>query len=319
MPDRSVTPLATVRRVESGRITAVPDLVATEEPMELRVVLLGEEPPQTHMVSVTMRTPGFDFELAAGFLLAEGVIAGRDDVYDVSYCADADAEQEYNVVSVTVAPERARSVDAEALGRRFTTTSSCGVCGRASLEGLRLRGLPAPDADRPLIDASLIPRLPGLLREGQVLFEQTGGLHAAGLFDVAGGDATGGDATGGLVAVREDVGRHNAVDKLVGHHLLAGDLPLRDSLLMLSGRVSWELMQKAVAAGIPMVAAVGAPSSLAVDVATEFGMTLVGFVRGNGFNIYAGAGRILTRASSERQYGGIQAQAARRCRLSSDY
>jgi FdhD protein len=227
-----------------------------------------------------MRTPGHDFELAVGFLLAEGLLRTRDDVLDVSYCPEPDEVQRYNVVNVTLGPSA--GFDPSLLNRNFYATSSCGVCGKASLEALRLMRREELPAAGLRISASLIRGLPGALRSAQPLFDRTGGLHATGLFD----------EHGGLVSVREDVGRHNAMDKVVGHQLMAGALPLSDRVAVVSGRASWELMQKALGAGIATVVAVGAPSSLAVDLAREFDMTLVGFARSDGFNVYAGAHRI---------------------------
>ena len=281
MMDRSTATLK-IRRVQGGHVTSRSDVVPTEEPMEVRIVYMNRELPQERSVSVTMRTPGNNFELAAGFLLTEGVIQDKDDVARISYCTDPDIEQEYNIVNVYLRSDV--EFDPEHLTRNFYTTSSCGVCGRSSLEALRLRGSPTVALGKPMVQAEVISRLPERLREGQSLFEKTGGLHAAGLFDAA----------GNLVTLREDVGRHNAMDKLIGHHLMKGDLPLSDYLVVVSGRASWELMQKALIAGIPMLVAVGAPSSLAVDLAQEFGMTLVGFTRSDSFNIYAGAERVVT-------------------------
>jgi FdhD protein len=268
---------ARVRVVEDGRARVRPDYLATEEPMEIR--LLTGDAKQT--VAVTMRTPGADFELAAGFLYGEGIISSREEISRISYCVDADvdAQQRYNIVNVELRGNR--EYDLRPLERHFYTTSACGVCGKASLEQLELRGCPVVGPG-PEVSAQTIYSLPGKLREAQGLFEATGGLHAAALFD-AGGD---------LLALREDVGRHNATDKLVGWALLEGRLPLSQNVVMVSGRSSFEILQKCLAAGVPIVCAVSAPSSLAVDVAREFGMTLVGFLRGERFNTYAGFDRI---------------------------
>lgn len=274
MDDRSSTS-ATIELVRDGAFATVADIVAVEEPMEIRIVANGE----SHRVAVTMRTPGHDFDLAVGFLLSEGLIAQREDVVDVSFCPDVDDIQQYNVVQVTLAPTA--TFDLSMLDRNFYATSSCGVCGKGSLEALRTY-CAVPADDGLLIDESVIRGLPAKLREEQRVFSETGGLHATGLFT----------SDGSLVTLREDVGRHNALDKVVGGHLMAGDLPLSRSLAVVSGRASWELMQKAAAAGIPMVVAIGAPSSLAVDLAVEFGMTLAGFTRNDGFNVYAGSRRI---------------------------
>jgi FdhD protein len=262
---------AQVVTVEGERRARRSDRLATEEPMEIRI----EEPgAEQRSVAVTMRTPGHDFELAAGFLLTEGLIADRDDVRTVRYCAVPREEQHYNVVSVTVA----RPLEFEP--RSFFATSSCGVCGKASLDAIDVQC--APIADGPVIAPAVVTSLPEALRQAQTVFDRTGGLHAAGLFD----------AEGALIMTREDVGRHNAVDKLVGAQLLEGRLPLSESILMVSGRASFEIIQKAATAGIPIVCAVSAPSSLAVDAARRFGLTLVGFLRGERFNIYSHAERI---------------------------
>jgi FdhD protein len=268
---------------EQGR--SRPDHLATEEPMEIRLVAQGIR----RTVAVTMRTPGNDFELAAGFLHGEGVIAGRDDVARISYCVDpgVDATQQYNIVNVAL--RRDAAPDLAPLERHFYTTSSCGVCGKASLEALQVRNCPVIPAG-PAVPVEVLYALPGKLQHAQGVFQQTGGLHAAALFD----------ASGELLASREDVGRHNAVDKLVGWALMSGMLPLSRCILMVSGRTSFEILQKSLAAGIPIVCAVSAPSSLAVDLAREFGITLVGFLRGERCNVYTSRERILTR-SEERE------------------
>jgi FdhD protein len=249
------------------------DALATEEPLEIRIEAPGME---QRAVAVTMRTPGSDFELAAGFLRTEGIVAATRDIATVRYCAVPRAEQQYNVVTVALT----RSYEAELLQRNFYTTSSCGVCGKASLDSIAVRC--APVAAGPALAETVVVALPDRLREAQRVFDRTGGLHAAGLFDTA----------GTLLELREDVGRHNAVDKLVGHALLAGELPLSERVLMVSGRLSFEIVQKAAVAGIPIVCAVSAPSSLAVDAGRRFGMTLVGFLRGSRFNIYTHPERI---------------------------
>jgi FdhD protein len=249
------------------------DRLATEEPMEIRAGGPGQDPIS---IAVTMRTPGNDFELAAGFLYTEGLIRSRDDVISVAYCELPAGEQQYNVVTVRLAGP----FDGEAIKRNFYATSSCGVCGKASLEQVRLGC--GPVASGPMVPASVIAGLPETLRRTQRIFEETGGLHASGLFD----------SDGKLLSVREDVGRHNAVDKLVGEALLAGNLPLAERILMVSGRVSFEIVQKAAMAGVPMICAVSAPSSLAVESARELGITVVGFVRGPSFNVYTQPERV---------------------------
>jgi FdhD protein len=270
-----------VRVVEEGHARVRPDTLATEEPMEIR--LLSGETKQT--VAVTMRTPGADFELAAGFLYGEGIVSSPEDILKISYCVDAalDAEQQYNIVNVEL--RDGRGYDLRPLERHFYTTSACGVCGKASLEQLELRGCPVIPAG-PEVAAEVIYSLPSKLREAQGLFEATGGLHAAALFD----------AEGNLVALKEDVGRHNATDKLIGWALLEGRVPLNNRIVMVSGRSSFEILQKCLAAGVPMVCAISAPSSLAVEVAQQFGMTLVGFLRGNRFNVYSRYERIHAQA-----------------------
>jgi FdhD protein len=263
--------------VDEGKARPRFDRVATEEPLEIRLRAGGA----TLQLSVTMRTPGNDFELAAGFLHGEGIIGGYDDLRGISFCVDrdVDAEQRYNIVNVDLAASALPETNA--VERRFGTTSACGVCGKASLEALSLRGL-APVASDTRVDAAIVAGLPARLLAAQGVFEKTGGLHAAGLFD----------ACGDLVIVREDVGRHNAVDKVVGWALLQRALPLDGRILMVSGRTSYEIVQKALVARVPIVCAVSAPSSLAVDLARRFGITLVGFLRGAHFNVYAGEQRI---------------------------
>jgi FdhD protein len=276
-PRRGSKTKVRVRVVEKGRARVRPDTLATEEPMEIR--LISGDVKQT--VAVTMRTPGADFELTAGFLCGEGIISSPEDIKKISYCVDqyVDAEQRYNIVNVKL--REGLSYDPRPLERHFYTTSACGVCGKASLEQLELRGCSViPPGLK--VTAGVIYSLPNKLREAQGLFEATGGLHAAALFD----------AGGKLISLREDVGRHNAMDKLIGWALLKGRLPLNDHIIMVSGRSSFEILQKSLAAGGPIVCAISAPSSLAVDVAREFGMTLVGFLRGNRFNVYSGYERI---------------------------
>jgi FdhD protein len=263
--------------VEDGATRGRFDDVATEEPLEIRLVAGG----QTRTIAITMRTPGSDFELAAGFLYGEGVIGSRAEVRGISYCIDReiDAEQRYNIVNVELT--RDAFPDLERLERHFLTTSACGVCGKANIEALRLRDLP-PLAHGPSVSPAIITALPERLLGTQGIFALTGGLHAAALFD----------ASGELLVVREDVGRHNALDKLVGWALLNGKLPLSERIVMVSGRSSYEILQKSLVAGVSIVCAVSAPSSLAVQLAREFGLTLIGFLRGGTFNVYAGEGRI---------------------------
>jgi FdhD protein len=250
------------------------DRLAGEEPLEIRVSGPGEPAVQ---VAVTMRTPGNDFELAAGFLATEGLLTAREEVESIRYCADVErAEQQYNVLTVDLR----RPFDGSRLQRNFYATSSCGVCGKASIEQIAVQC--APLGPGPTVRRETLFALPELLRDRQRVFESTGGLHATGLFS----------ADGGLRSLREDVGRHNAMDKLVGERFLDGKWPLSETIVLVSGRASFELVQKAAMAGIPILCAVSAPSSLAVETARELGMTLVGFLRGERFNVYAHPERI---------------------------
>ena len=268
-----------VGRMRGGWFTTRADSVAVEEPMEVRLEVPGDGGTREHPVSVTMRTPGDDFELAAGFLFTEGVVTDPRAVADVRYCRDVDP-QEYNVVTASLRDPGA--FDATSLTRNFYVTSSCGVCGKASLESVEVMGCQAvPDGTLAIHEAEM-RALPERLRSAQQVFDRTGGIHAAGLFD----------SGGGITVVREDVGRHNAVDKVVGTLVLSGGLPGSELGLVVSGRSSFEILQKAAMAGFPMVVAVGAPSSLAVTFARRFNMTLVGFTKSDGYNIYSGGERI---------------------------
>lgn len=268
---------AQIVRVEGGARTPGYDRLATEEPLEIRL----RAGAHARTVAITMRTPGADFELAAGFLFGEGVIGERDDVIGISYCVDRDVaeEQRYNIVNVDLRRDELPSLDA--LERHFITSSACGVCGKANIDALRERGL-QPVRSSLHVDAATVVTFPEQLGAAQRIFASTGGLHAAALFD----------ARGELVTIREDVGRHNALDKLVGWAFIEAKLPLDAHVVLVSGRASYELLQKAISAGVPMLCAVSAPSSLAVDLAREFGVTLAGFVRGERFNVYAGIERI---------------------------
>lgn len=259
-----------VVRLRSGAVSTRPDALAVEEPLEIRV--------GGRQVAVTMRTPGDDFELATGFLVSEGVIAAATDVVAVRYCLGDRPDPALNVVDVALAAQ----VEVPDFARNFYTSSSCGVCGKDSLDRVRATSRWDVSRDPVRMPASLLSSLPDRLRAGQAVFERTGGLHAAGLFT----------AEGELLCLREDVGRHNAVDKVVGWALARDLLPLTGCVLQVSGRASFELVQKAWLAGVPVLAAVSAPSSLAVDLAVEAGMTLAGFVRGGDMNIYAGAERV---------------------------
>ncbi|MFI6331188.1 formate dehydrogenase accessory sulfurtransferase FdhD [Micromonospora chersina] len=254
------------------------DTLVVEEPLEIRVGAAG--PGRRRPLAVTMRTPGDDLDLAIGFLLTEGLIRSADDVRTAQLCAGAETPNTYNVVDVVLAPGVPEPATDPA--RNFYTTSSCGVCGKASIDSVRTRSRFAVKEDPLAVSAELLAALPDRLRAAQRTFERTGGLHAAGLFT----------ADGELVVLREDVGRHNAVDKVVGWAVREGRLPLTGHLLLVSGRASFELTQKAWMAGVPLLAAVSAPSTLAADLAEEAGMTLVGFLRGGTMNVYTGAQRV---------------------------
>lgn len=278
--------MESTHRIDIGRygengVERVPDVVAVEEPLEIRVAFVEGDERRETALAVTMRTPGSDPDLAMGFLFTEGIISAAEDVESIAHCEPAGAgESRENVITVRLADGVV--LDTERLQRNFYVTSSCGVCGKASLEALRVQ---APIDPAPMdlhVPAAVLLALPDELRKHQRVFESTGGLHGAALFNVA----------GMLEAVREDVGRHNALDKLVGASLRRGALPWRAWGLLLSGRAGFELLQKAAMAGCPLVAAVGAPSSLAVDLAREFGITLVGFLKRGGFNVYTHPERI---------------------------
>lgn len=274
MPTTSKTK-ATVWVVENGKMRSRLDQLTTEEPLEIRLA------PLQKTVAVTMRTPGADFELAAGFLYSEGVVNHREDIRRISYCVDelVDGEQRHNIVNVEL--RDGLIPDLQPLERHFYTSSACGVCGKASLEALRLRGCPVIPSGLTLTP-EIIYSLPDKLRAAQGIFTATGGLHAAATFN----------AQGQLLNLREDVGRHNALDKLIGTALLSDELPLNNCIVLVSGRSSFEILQKSTTAGVPIVCSVSAPSSLAVSVAKEFGITLIGFLRGERFNIYTGLQRI---------------------------
>lgn len=272
----------TVQRVVGTGLTRATDLLAVEAPLEISLEHGPAGQRQTHTLAVTMRTPGHDAELVAGFLLSEGIINGPVDIEALAHHADPRRPKERgNVLRAALTPGVV--LELGRLERHFYTTSSCGVCGKTSIDAVKAVSCPVPPpADGPRVSASLIHQLPGRQRAAQQLFEQTGGLHATALFS----------AEGELRLLREDVGRHNAFDKVVGAALLASQLPLSQDVVLLSGRASFELVQKAALAGVAILAAVGAPSSLAVEAAEEFGLTLLGFVRQERFNIYTHAHRI---------------------------
>jgi FdhD protein len=268
----STAPRRSIVTVHGDQELRQRDRLAGEEPMEIRV---RDATGATTPVAVTMRTPGHDFDLAVGFLITEGVIAPGS-VTRVAYCEDARPEQRFNVVTVTTSGSISLGHD-----RQLAMTSACGICGKSSLDAIEVRCDPV--ADGPVISRTTLIDLPDALRGDQKVFDATGGLHAAGLFDIE----------GKLHLMREDIGRHNAVDAVIGAAAMSGELPLADRILMVSGRAGFEIVQKAAVAGIPIMAAVSAPSSLAADAAERLGLTLVGFLRGDGFNIYTHPERIL--------------------------
>ncbi|BDM71161.1 sulfurtransferase FdhD [Streptomyces nigrescens] len=276
-----VTERRKVIRIRDGAVSTRPDTLVAEEPLEIR---LNGKP-----LAITMRTPGDDFALAAGFLVSEGVLGGAGDLQNILYCAGATADgaNTYNVVNVKTTPGVV--LPDITLERNVYTTSSCGLCGKASLDAVRTTARwPIDDAPPLRLAPELLAGLPDRLRAAQRVFDRTGGLHAAALFT----------EDGELLDIREDVGRHNAVDKLIGRALQNGQLPLSRAVLLVSGRASFELAQKAVMAGIPVLAAVSAPSSLAVDLAAETGLTLVGFLRSASMNVYAGEHRLALPATA---------------------
>jgi FdhD protein len=267
------TLIVPVQVLEGVSRTSRDDLLAAEEPLEIR---LNGSP-----ISVTMRTPGDDIDLAVGFLLTEGIIEDCSQILSIGHAdADGSSRQARNTVDVCLRPEV--EFDSERLARNFSTTSACGVCGKVSIEAIGAKPRRRLGKSGPIFQARIVHQLPGVLRESQRVFERTGGLHAAALFS----------ADGAMLAMREDIGRHNAVDKLIGCIAAKGGLPFDDSLVLVSGRAGFELVQKAAMAGIPILAAIGAPSSLAVEAALRFGITLLGFVRASRFNSYSESWRI---------------------------
>lgn len=271
-----------IERQRGDQRVSVTDEIAVEEPLEMQVVFGPAEAREVKTISITMRTPGHDRELAVGFLVGEGLLRAVDQLESVTSRGPRFGGSGFqNSVQVALRPGVA--LDLKRLERNCYTTSSCGVCGKTSMEALKLNFFPelAP-AEGEVVSAEIIGTLPERLREAQEIFDRTGGLHAAGLFT----------PEGQAIAVREDVGRHNAVDKVIGSQFLDGRAVLSGTILAVSGRASFELMQKALAAGIPILVAVGAPSSLAVQVAERFGATLIGFTKRSGFNIYSGSGRV---------------------------
>jgi len=281
MPAKAIISLPIVKVTNDGNIETT-DALAIEEPLEIRLEYGPSDARKVQNVSVTMRTPGNDAELALGFLFTEGIIRQQTAIDAVEHCFIACAENKENVIQVSLNPDTIPNLNNTE--RNFYTTSSCGVCGKASISAIRTVGEFTHDVPcSNQINGDILYQLPSILQKHQEVFADTGGLHASALFD----------SSGELVMVREDVGRHNALDKLIGAALNNGMLPLHQHILLLSGRASFELVQKAAMAGINIIAAVGAPSSLAVQLAEEFKITLVGFLRGRRFNIYTQAQRIL--------------------------
>jgi len=270
-----------ISKVSNGQRSTQSDSVAVEEPLEIRLVFSTPEGRATRSISITMRTPGSDHELAAGFLFGESIVHEASNISSIELCGPpAPDSGNHNVVRVELAPDV--EVDLGRLQRHFYTTSSCGVCGKTSLDALRVIGVEPLGENSASFVAATLTGIPDKLRAAQITFDETGGLHAAAAFDSA----------GNLLVTMEDVGRHNAVDKVIGSLFLQGRLPGAELGLMVSGRASFELTQKALVAGMPLLAAVSAPSSLAVQLANEFDLTLVGFLRGETFNIYSGQHRI---------------------------
>jgi FdhD protein len=275
----SISPVQ-IHKVAKNGISLKDDLLAVEDPMEIRLGFGKTNERQQKSISVTMRTPGHDFELALGFLFSEGIIQQYSQIYTIKYCTDLGRqESKNNIVRVELKPDVV--VDLSGLERNFYATSSCGICGKASIEVLQKIGCPYIPIVKNIVSQDIIYHLPTILREAQNVFNHTGGLHAAGLFD----------KNGMLILLREDVGRHNALDKLIGASV--NHVDLSDKIALVSGRLSFELVQKNLMAGIPILVAIGAPSSLAVELARNFGLTLIGFLRDGSYNVYTGIERLI--------------------------
>jgi FdhD protein len=271
----------TIKKYSDGKFDFISDSLAVEEPLEIQIEFGAKENRVRKSISVTMRTPQHDADLAIGFLFTEGIVAAYEQIKSVGPNLDEDGKVNINAILVVLDFEV--EVDLKKLERHFYTSSSCGVCGKSSIEAVKMNNFPALPEDSPPFQISKIHFFPTLLKARQTVFKKTGGLHAAALFDT----------NGKLHLLREDVGRHNAVDKLIGAALSAGLFPMNNFLIMVSGRVSFELVQKSIMGGIPILAAVGAPSSLAVQLAEEFGMTVLGFVKNDKFNIYSHTQRVV--------------------------
>jgi FdhD protein len=275
---QSVSPAQIIRIGSQGQ-ESVPDLVAIEEPLEMRLGIGPNEQREQLNLSVTMRTPGHDKELALGFIFTEGIISSFEEVSSIEYCETKKPEEKGNVLRIELDPTV--HIDETKLIRHFYTSSSCGVCGKSSIEAIKVPILPIEERFG-TVNTKVICALPKLLKVAQKLFEHTGGIHACGLFNLK----------GDMLKLREDVGRHNAVDKLIGSFLIEKKLPLSKTILVLSGRISFELVQKSARAGVQFIAAIGAPSSLAIDMAKKHNITMVGFLKNSSFNIYSGGDRI---------------------------
>jgi len=278
---RSAVKHLDIVKIKGDSSREVQDLLAVEEPLEIRLGYGPEQNREQKSLAITMRTPGHDFELVVGFLFTEGIIRSANDFFRIAYCRDKDGEQSTNIVRVELQPSI--ELDWERFSRHFYTNSSCGICGKASIESLEGMCKSVIESEVQ-IQTNVLHSLDKKMREAQGVFDHTGALHAAALFDLG----------GELLLLREDIGRHNALDKLIGASLLEGSLPFRQNVLMLSGRSSFELIQKALMAQVPVVAAVGAPSSLAAETAQKFNLTLLGFAKNSAFNIYSSPEKIVT-------------------------
>ena len=271
-----------IRQFETNSKEDRDDLVAIEEPLEIRISFMRESKRVMQQVSITMRTPGNDTELAAGFLYTEGILTAPEQINEINVSGvDGQGNPTNNIVRVNVGDDV--SLDPQRLRRNFISNSSCGVCGKSSLDSLEVKQITKLDPASPTVPASIIYGLPRSLRETQTVFEKTGGIHAAGIADI----------DGAMLEISEDIGRHNAVDKLIGGLFQKGELPASNKIIVVSGRASFEIVQKAIVAGIPMMVAVGAPSSLAVELATKYKMTLVGFTSNSRFNVYSVPDRLV--------------------------
>lgn len=269
-----------IQKINQGKKSYETDLLAVEEPLEIRLGFGKKMERNQKSISVTMRTPGNDFELVLGFLFTEGILQNKNQILKIDYCKNVKLEEKQNVIRVEL--KENIQLDFKKLERHFYTNSSCGVCGKSSIESIENIQKCSLEIEQGIFYKKIIHQLPEIIRQKQIVFNHTGGLHASALFD----------KNGKLLLLKEDIGRHNALDKIIGKLFWDEKIPLKNSMLFLSGRASFELIQKAIIAGISLVAAVGAPSSLAVDLAREYKLTLLGFLRNDRFNIYSGEERI---------------------------